>query len=112
MLHTAIAKESQSARSIIRSNNLQTCPGTQVRLQPELQGEAGEAAWQKAVTEPDALVAIDLFCGAGGLSYGFQEAGFVCALGIDSDADACETHAANLLSKTLCRDIQTLKRLV
>jgi DNA (cytosine-5)-methyltransferase 1 len=53
-------------------------------------------------------VAIDLFCGAGGLSYGFQEAGFVCALGIDQDADACETHAANLFSKTRCLDIQTI----
>jgi DNA (cytosine-5)-methyltransferase 1 len=74
-----------------------------------LQGEEGEATWQKAVTAPDALVAMDLFCGAGGLSYGFQEAGFVCALGIDSDADACETHAANLLSRTLCLDTQMIK---
>jgi DNA (cytosine-5)-methyltransferase 1 len=79
-----------------------------VRLQPKLQGEEAEAAWQEAVTGPEALVAVDLFCGAGGLSYGFQEAGFVCALGIDRDADACETHAANLCSKTRCLDIQTI----
>ena len=45
----------------------------------------------------------------GELSYGLQEAGFASALGIDSDADACETHAANLLSRALCLDIQTIE---
>jgi DNA (cytosine-5)-methyltransferase 1 len=94
---------------VIRSNNLDTCRGARVRLSPKLRSEEGEAAWQKAVSAPDAMVAVDLFCGAGGLSYGFQEAGFVTALGIDSDADACETHAANLLSSTLCQDIRTIK---
>ena len=58
------------------------------------------------MTASHALITINLVCGAGGLSYGCHEAGCVSALGIDSDADACETHAANLLSKTLCRDIQ------
>jgi DNA (cytosine-5)-methyltransferase 1 len=99
----------QLPHPVIRSNNLNTCRGARVRLPPKLHSEEGEAVWQEAVTAPDALVAIDLFCGAGGLSYGFQEAGFVIALGIDSDADACETHAANLLSRTLCQDIQTIK---
>ena len=94
---------------IIRSNNLDTCRGARVQLSPKLRGEEGEAAWQNAVTAPEALVAIDLFFGAGGLSYGFQEAGFVSALGIDSDADVCETHAANLLSRTLRQDIGTIK---
>jgi DNA (cytosine-5)-methyltransferase 1 len=80
-----------------------------VRVSPKLRGKEGEAAWHKAVTVPEALVAIDLFCRAGGLSYGFQGVGFMSALGIDSDADACETHAANLLSRTLCQDIRTIK---
>ena len=84
-------------------------PWARVQLPPKLQGEEGEAAWQKAVNASDALITIDLCCGARGLSYGFQEAGFVNAVGIDSDADACETHAANLLSKTLCRDIQRIE---
>jgi DNA (cytosine-5)-methyltransferase 1 len=37
---------------------------------------------------PD-LVAVDLFCGAGGLSYGLQQAGVAVAAGIDIDP-ACE----------------------
>src|SRR5712691_6471652 len=80
--------------------NLNTCRGLRVSLPPKLQSRGAGETWQEAVTTPEALVAIDLFCGAGGLSYGFQEAGFVCALGIDRDADACETHAANLFSRT------------
>lgn len=94
--------------AIIRSESLKTCRGERVRLAPKLQGNDGEAAWHDAVTAPDALIALDLFCGAGGLSYGMQCAGFVIAAGIDSDPDACETHAYNCLSKTLCCDIQTI----
>src|SRR6266571_1139384 len=97
-----------SAHAIIRSANLNTCRGSRVSLPPKLQSRGAEETWQEAVTAPEALVAIDLFCGAGGLSYGFQEAGFVCALGIDRNADACETHAANLFSKTRCLDIRTV----
>jgi DNA (cytosine-5)-methyltransferase 1 len=33
----------------------------------------------------------------------------VSALGIDSDADACKTYAANFLSRILCLDIQTIE---
>ena len=38
---------------------------------------------------------IDLFCGAGGLSEGFKQAGFKSLLGIDSDEDSLETFAHN-----------------
>ncbi len=41
------------------------------------------------------LSAIDLFCGAGGLSAGFVQEGYDLALGIDFDAAAVETYAAN-----------------
>src|SRR5260221_4231565 len=40
--------------------------------------------------------AIDLFCGAGGLSLGLQRAGFSILVGADSDEYALETHVANL----------------
>src|SRR5579872_4297516 len=50
-------------------------------------------AWVKAADGP---TAIDLFCGAGGLSLGLAEAGFTVLAGADSDPFAMETYAANL----------------
>jgi DNA (cytosine-5)-methyltransferase 1 len=40
----------------------------------------------------DAPTAVDLFCGAGGLSLGLRDAGFAVLMGIDSDPEAVETH--------------------
>lgn len=49
---------------------------------------------------------IDLFSGAGGLSLGFQNAGFKILLGIDNEEKALETFKLNHPgSKTLCGDI-------
>ncbi len=49
---------------------------------------------------------LDLFCGAGGLSYGFECAGFNILLGIDNDAKALETFELNHKgSKSICGDI-------
>ena len=49
---------------------------------------------------------IDLFSGAGGLSYGFECAGYKILLGIDNDAKALETFELNHNdAKTLCGDI-------
>lgn len=41
------------------------------------------------------LRALDLFCGAGGLSTGLRAAGFEIAYGVDLDEDACTTYEAN-----------------
>ena len=38
---------------------------------------------------------VDLFSGCGGLSYGFEQAGFECALGVDQDSPSLETFAYN-----------------
>jgi DNA (cytosine-5)-methyltransferase 1 len=42
-----------------------------------------------------ALTAVDLFCGAGGLSEGCRAAGIRVLMGSDNDPDACATYAAN-----------------
>jgi DNA (cytosine-5)-methyltransferase 1 len=46
------------------------------------------------ITSPNPSV-VDLFCGAGGLSEGFRQAGFTIAAGSDNDPDAMATYAAN-----------------
>lgn len=49
---------------------------------------------------------LDLFCGAGGLSCGFERAGFQILVGIDNDEKALQTFRANHRgSKTICADI-------
>lgn len=53
---------------------------------------------------------LDLFCGCGGLSLGFEEAGYNVLLGIDIWEDALKTYAYNHKhSKTLCADMLTLR---
>ena len=53
---------------------------------------------------------IDLFCGSGGLSLGFNRAGFKCELAIDFDKSCIETFIYNHpnIDKTriLCDNIQ------
>ena len=52
---------------------------------------------------------IDVFCGAGGLSEGFREAGFDVRLGIDIWKHACATHEANFPEGvTWCRDVREI----
>jgi DNA (cytosine-5)-methyltransferase 1 len=49
--------------------------------------------WVKKTKGP---TAIDLFCGAGGLSLGLERAGLTVLVGADSDPWAVETHTANI----------------
>lgn len=52
---------------------------------------------------------IDLFCGCGGLSLGFEQAGFNVLLGIDNWEDALVTFKHNHHgSETLCADLMNL----
>ena len=54
----------------------------------------------------NSLNVIDLFCGCGGLSYGFEKAGYHVLLGIDNDKKALETFELNHKdSKSICGDI-------
>ena len=52
---------------------------------------------------------IDLFCGCGGLSLGFENAGFNILLGIDMWEDALVTYRRNHKNgNTLCADLASL----
>ena len=56
-------------------------------------------------------VVIDLFCGTGGLSEGFRQAGFKSILGIDIDKSALETFALNHKgAETICGDISKITK--
>lgn len=48
---------------------------------------------------------IDLFCGAGGLSLGFQKVGFECLLAIDNDRAAVATYKQNLKDHITCEEV-------
>ena len=52
---------------------------------------------------------LDLFCGCGGLSYGFELAGYNIVAGIDNDKKALETFELNHKnSKSICGDITNI----
>lgn len=54
-------------------------------------------------------IAIDLFCGAGGMSVGFEQAGFDIALGVDRDGYHTATHERNFpYGKSFCRSVSDL----
>ena len=51
---------------------------------------------------------LDLFCGCGGLSKGFEMAGYNIVLGVDFNEPALKTYAYNHHgSKTLCGDLSS-----
>ena len=58
--------------------------------------------WLKSLPRPWAM---DLFCGAGGLSLGLEEAGFSVVAAADFDPVATETHAANIPGLTWMGDL-------
>jgi len=55
-------------------------------------------------------IVLDLFCGAGGLSLGFEKAGFEVVLAIDKDFSACQTYNFNFKkTAVLCLDLTDLE---
>lgn len=61
--------------------------------------------WHQWVRDSTRPIAIDLFCGAGGLSHGLEAAGYRVALSVDLDEWAVESHAHNLSGLALRRDL-------
>lgn len=50
-----------------------------------------------------------LFCGAGGLDMGFENAGFKTIWANDIDKDACETHKSWSTADVVCEDIKKIQ---
>jgi len=97
-----------SHRARIRSNDLPTLRGPLIRLKPKLSTEDAWRVWRQRTQDPDELVVLDLFSGAGGLSLGFQQAGFFVAAALDHDVRSIETHAANFLAHSRTVDLAIL----
>jgi DNA (cytosine-5)-methyltransferase 1 len=73
---------------------VRTVRGPYVKLPPHPRSvESGEELLRR-LSEFDRPRAVDLFCGAGGLSLGLSEAGFDVILGVDNDDDSLSTHRA------------------
>lgn len=69
---------------------------------PEAPAALEWGAWVRDSTRP---IAVDLFCGAGGLSHGLEVAGFRVALAVDLDERALESHAHNLPGPSVRLDL-------
>ena len=58
------------------------------------------------------ITAISLFCGAGGLDMGFENAGFHVIWANDFDRDACATHKSWSDAEVICGDIADINEMV
>ena len=61
--------------------------------------------WEAWVRRSPRPLAVDLFCGAGGLSHGLMAAGYRVALSVDTDRWSLESHAHNLPGRALPLDL-------
>ncbi|MEM9439086.1 MAG: DNA (cytosine-5-)-methyltransferase [Pseudomonadota bacterium] len=57
----------------------------------------------------DSASVVDIFCGAGGLSYGFRNEGFEVVAGIDADEACRHAYEANIKAPFLRKDASSLK---
>ncbi len=72
------------------------------RDSPDPNDKDAVRAWIESRPRP---WAVDLFCGAGGLSLGLEEEGFSVVAAADSDPVSTETHAANIQGLTWTGDL-------
>jgi DNA (cytosine-5)-methyltransferase 1 len=60
------------------------------------------------VTNARKYTTVSLFCGAGGLDLGFEQAGFATLWANDFDSDACKTHRMWSNANVVCGDISKI----
>ncbi len=91
-----------------RSKPLPSMRGENVRLIARIDEPNQIEAWRQQLDAPDTFIVLDLFCGAGGMSLGFEDAGFFIAAGIDVEPTAVATHSHNFLSRGVTCDIRDI----
>ncbi len=91
-----------------RSARLPSLRGENVQLPPRINGLGQREAWRRRVNDPDSFITLDLFCGAGGMSLGFESAKIFVATGIDQEPMAIATHDYNFLSRGIAGDIREI----
>jgi len=98
-----------SPDNLIRSKNLTSTPGNIIVLLPRLDNPVEKQNWLQSLSDPATPKVLDLFCGAGGFSEGFVNAGFTVVAGIDHTKAALNTFAANIAARTILTDIAEIK---
>jgi DNA (cytosine-5)-methyltransferase 1 len=98
-----------SPANLIRSEDLPTTRGTCVHLPAKLDDPEEKQRWEQQLRDPAVPKIIDLFCGAGGMSEGFVNAGFAVIAAVDYEKYACETFAANIPARVECIDISKIE---
>src|SRR5438874_84428 len=93
-----------SPENLIRTDDLPFTPGQTVSLPALLDNPEAREEWELELKDPSVPKVLDLFCGAGGMSAGFVDAGFAVVAGIDHDLPATQTFAANIPSTAVCTD--------
>ena len=93
--------------SVQTTVNLKGRRGERITLEPHPEApdpsDGGAVSeWLETLPRP---WAVDLFCGAGGLSLGLEDGGFSVVAAADSDRLSTETHAANIQSLTWTGDL-------
>ncbi len=80
-------------------------PSVTIARHPDTVDTAEELVDWAATRSTSRPLAVDLFCGAGGLSIGLTDAGYDVVLGVDNDPVALQTYSGLHPGLTLCRDL-------
>lgn len=98
-----------SPDDLVRSEDLKFTPGEVISLPARLDDPGQQEQWLADLRNPAVPKILDLFCGAGGMSKGFVDAGFAVIAGLDHARAAVQTYAANIAVRAICTDIDGIE---